>query len=181
MVIRSNRNNAVLTSIVTYVAPPGRAPFGGVNNAIINVTVSDMGLTTNNALAGALVNLTTGPSAPLSDTTDSTGLVTFPGLTANPTSGPQAYYDLAASKAGYITYVADRSPNTPAHLQVAPSETASRTIRLYKPATINVALTNSSGAHVRRADDGQGDLAAARDDPDLLDLDGLAGGRELRR
>jgi prepilin-type N-terminal cleavage/methylation domain-containing protein len=143
--IVSDTNNRLLTSIVTYVAPPGRAPFGGLNNAVINVTVQDMGLITNNFLSGVLIGLGTGPSAPLSDTTDSAGLVTFPQLTANPSSGAQAYYDLTATKSGYVTYVADRSPNTPAHLQVAPSETASRTIRMYKPATINVALTNSSG------------------------------------
>jgi prepilin-type N-terminal cleavage/methylation domain-containing protein len=143
--IKSNRNNAVLTTIVTFVAPPGRAPFGGLNNAVINVNVQDMGLIGNNSLPGVLINLGTGPSAPLSDTTDSAGLVTFPGLTANPSTGSQAFYDLTATKSGYITYVADRSPLSPAHLQVAPSETAGRTIRMYKPATINVALTNSSG------------------------------------
>ncbi len=88
VVVRSNRNNAVLTSIVTYVAPPGRAPFGGVNNAIINVNVRTWAWRRTTRSPVRLVNLTTGPSAPLSDTTDSTGLVTFPGADREPDLRP---------------------------------------------------------------------------------------------
>ncbi len=146
VILTSNRSGAVLTSVQTFVAPPGRDPLGGINNARINVKVQDMGLSTNNLVAGALVSLATGPSAPLSNTTDSNGLVTFAGLTANPVSGPQAYYDITATKSGYLTYVDDRVPGSCCHIQLAPSLTVGpQVIRLYKGATINVALTNASG------------------------------------
>ena len=53
-----------------------------------------------------------------SDTTDSTGAVSFAALTPNPTSGSQAYYDLTvAAGAGYQTLAADvpsGSPTPPA-------------------------------------------------------------------
>lgn len=145
--VTSNRNGAVLTSIVTYVAPPGRSPTGGLSNAIINVKVQDMGYVDNTYMSGVQVDLATGPSAPISDVTDSNGLVTFPGLTPNPTSGPTAYYDLSAVEpSGYVTYVDDRVPGPSVHIQVAPSETKGpQVIRLYKPATVDVALTDSAG------------------------------------
>jgi protocatechuate 3,4-dioxygenase beta subunit len=93
--VRRSGDSKVLAREVTYLAPPARAAFGGINNVIINVQVVDYG--NNTPVQGATVNLGTGPSAPRSDTTDETGTVTFAGLTANPVSGPQAYYDLTSS------------------------------------------------------------------------------------
>jgi hypothetical protein len=142
--VTSNRNGRVLASVVTYVAPPSRAPFGGLNNAIVNVTVKD--LQTQQLIGAAAVNLSTGPSAPLSDSTDvTTGLVTFAGLTPNPTSGGQAYYDIAVSKSGYETYVDFISPAAPAHVQLAPSQTLDTEILLYRPVTITVNVLGTSG------------------------------------
>jgi prepilin-type N-terminal cleavage/methylation domain-containing protein len=71
----------LLTREVTYIAPPERAPFGGINNAIINVSVVDYG--DNTPVEGALVELTGGPAgfSDRSDTTDVEGLVTFAALT----------------------------------------------------------------------------------------------------
>jgi prepilin-type N-terminal cleavage/methylation domain-containing protein len=145
VVVRSNRDNRVLASVVTFVAPPGRAPFGGLSNAVLNVTVQEMG-PSNQPLEGALVSLASGPSAPLSDSSDVSGLVTFAALTANPTSGPTAFYDVTATKSGFITYVDDRVPLATAHRQLAPSQEDSTTIRLYRPATIDVVLQDSGGA-----------------------------------
>ena len=71
------RDNKVLTRQTTYVAPLARAPLGGINNAVINVSVIDIGAGMNAPAAGATVNLGTGPSAPRSDTADVTGAVTF--------------------------------------------------------------------------------------------------------
>lgn len=139
--VRNNRNNALLTSAVTHVSPPGRSPYGGLNNAIINVKVQDMGLAQNDLVQGALVNLDSGPSSPLSDTSDANGLVTFPQLTPNPVSGPNAYYDITATKTGFVTYFEDRPPGAAAHVQVAPSQTLGpQVIRVYRPVTINVQL-----------------------------------------
>ncbi len=144
--VRSNRDNRVLTNVVTYVSPPGRTALGGLNNAIINVKVQDMGLAQNDLVQGALVQLGSGPSSPLSDTTDANGLVSFPQLVANPTSGPDAYYDITVSKSGYVTYFEDEPPAATAHVQVAPSQTLGpQVVRIYKPATINLAIQNSSG------------------------------------
>jgi type II secretory pathway pseudopilin PulG len=144
--VRNNRNNALLTTAVTHLSPPGRSPFGGLNNATINVKVQDMGLAENDLVQGALVRLDTGPSSPLTDTSDANGLVTFPQLTPNPTSGPDSHYDITATKSGFVTYFEDRPPGAAAHVQVAPSQTLGpQVIRLYRPATINVQLLDSGG------------------------------------
>ncbi len=93
------------------------------------------------------MSLTTGPSANRSDVTDATGSVSFAALTPNPTSGPQAYYDLAASlSGGYQTLAEDVSPNAPAHVQLAPSQTFNTTLRIFKPATINIVTKDAGGA-----------------------------------
>jgi type II secretory pathway pseudopilin PulG len=143
--VTSNRNGRVLASVVTFIAPPSRAPFGGLNNAIINVTTKD--LQTTQPLGTAAVVLSTGPSAPRNDTTDATtGLVTFAGLTPNPTSGADAFYDIAVTKSGYETYVDYISPADPAHVQLSPSQTLDTTILLYRPITITVNVNGTSGA-----------------------------------
>jgi type II secretory pathway pseudopilin PulG len=136
-------DSKLLTREVTNIAPPERAPFGGINNAIINVNVVDYG--DNTPVSGALVNLTGGPAgfSARSDTTDSAGLVTFAALTPNGTSD---YYDIAVSKSGYVTLKDDLSPAAVAHTQVAPSQTFNTAIRVYRPATINVILHNFDGS-----------------------------------
>ena len=90
------RDSKQLTNEVTYVAPPARAPYGGINLAIVNVQVVDFAL--NTPVADATVNLSTGPSAPRSDTTDSTGTVTFAALTPNPSAAD--FYDLDGEHVG---------------------------------------------------------------------------------
>src|SRR3972149_2903695 len=114
--------SVVLAREVTYVAPPARAPYGGINNAIINAQVVDFG--NNTPVEGVTVNLGTGPSAPRSDATDATGTVTFPALTANPTSGPDAYYDLTVDlPSGYAILPEDVPPGAAAHGQLPPGQT----------------------------------------------------------
>jgi large repetitive protein len=134
----------VLASQATFVAPIQRAPFGGINNAILNVLVKDFAL--NAALPDATVALASGPSAPLTGNTDSTGLVSFAALTPTTSSGAATdYYDITATKSGYVTLAADLPPALEAHKQLAPTATVPATIRLYKPATINLAVTNGVG------------------------------------
>ncbi len=101
--VTRDRDDKQLALVVTYVAPSARAPYGGINNAIINATVFDLG--TNLAYTGgATVGLSNGPSPDRSDTTDISGSVSFAALTPNPTSGPTSYYDLTvAAASGYKT------------------------------------------------------------------------------
>ena len=136
-VLRDRDSHLILRS-VTYVAPPSRAPYGGINNAIINVQVVDLG--NSQPYVGATVNLANGPSSNRSDMTDSTGAVSFAALTPNPTSGSQSYYDLTVTAgAGYQTLAADvpsgsaTPPATASHIQLNPSQTSSTSIRVFKP------------------------------------------------
>jgi hypothetical protein len=139
------KDGKLLTRVSTFIAPPARAPYGGINNAIINAQVVDFAL--NTPLQGATVALANGPSSNRSDVTDVTGTVSFAALTPNPTSGAQAHYDLDVSLAGgYQTLAADVPPNAPAHVQLAPSQTFNTTLRIFKPATINLVTKDAGGA-----------------------------------
>jgi type II secretory pathway pseudopilin PulG len=137
--ITRNDTGKVLARQVTYVAPPARAPYGGVNQAVIDVQVVDYAL--NQPVENASVGLATGPSAPRSDVTDSAGEVTFAALTPNPLSGPTAYYDLSASKTGYVML----PDATATHLQLAPGQTATPKLQIYRPSTIRVELVDPGG------------------------------------
>jgi hypothetical protein len=61
--------------------------------------------TGNPGLANATMNLTSGPSAPRTDTTDANGSVIFPELAVN--TGSTNFYNVAASLSGYATYPGD--------------------------------------------------------------------------
>ncbi|HEY0417258.1 MAG TPA: hypothetical protein VGC78_12820 [Gaiellaceae bacterium] len=136
--ITRNSDGKQLAQLVTYVAPPLRAAG---NTATINATVTDVG--NNTPVPGSTVALSTGPSAPASDVTDSAGKVQFTGLTANPTSGSQAYYDLAVTPpSGYQVLSDTVSPNAAAHVQLSPTQIFSTTLLVYQAVTINVALQN---------------------------------------
>jgi Tfp pilus assembly protein PilV len=140
----TNARGKRLTQAATYVGPPGRAPFGGVNGTIIRVQLLDVAL--NTAIAGASIALGTGPSAPRNDATDAAGTVVFAGLQSNPTTGAQAYYDVNATATGYTVLRDDLPPSSAAHVQLAPGQTFNTAIRVYRAATIRVALTDATGA-----------------------------------
>jgi Tfp pilus assembly protein PilV len=143
--VTRDNDGRVLSRSVTYVAPPGRAPFGGINNAIVNVNVQDMGL--NQPSSGATVNLTGGPSAPLSDVTGTTGLVTFPALTPSPPT-----YSIAVTKSGgYVTLADDQPGTAPATADLAPTQTFDTTIRIFKPASIHVVLRSGGSPYTGAA------------------------------
>ena len=149
--VTRNSDNMQLARVYTYISSSTRTPFGGVNNAIINVTAQDYALKT--ALQNVAVSLNNGPEA-TSDVTDETGLVTFPALTPNPTSGNTSYYDIGTSLTNYQTLREDIGPLVPspslaataAHVQVAPSQTVSTTIYLYQPVTFCVQILNADGS-----------------------------------
>ena len=137
--VRRTSDSQLLAREVTYVAPSSRTPFGGVNLAIIQPLVIDYG--TNSPLENATVNLLTGPSAPRSDVTDSSGSVSFKKLTPNATATcPSDCYDLTAVLSGYVQL------DSPTRVNVAPGQTASPTIQIYRPSTINVLVKDSGGA-----------------------------------
>jgi type II secretory pathway pseudopilin PulG len=138
-VTRNDTGNQ-LARQVTYVAPPARAPYGGLNQSIIEATVVDYAL--NVPVPGARVDLATGPSAPRNDLTDDPGgKAIFAALTPNPVSGPTAYYDLSASKTGYVMF----ADPIDTHIQVAPGETKTPGLKIYKPATIVLDVDKPDG------------------------------------
>jgi type II secretory pathway pseudopilin PulG len=148
--VTRDRDNVELARVVTLVSPSGR-PTCPSCGATLNVTVLDLG--SQQPYPGATVNLANGPTANRSDTSDSSGSVSFGALDPNPASGSQAFYDVTVSglPSGYQTLAADVPPGTAtlptsaAHVQLAPSQTSASTIRVFKAATINLALTDGSG------------------------------------
>jgi type II secretory pathway pseudopilin PulG len=136
--VRRVNDNQLLAREVTLVAPTSRTPFGGVNLAIVEPLVIDYGL--NVPVEGATVNLLTGPSAPRSDVTDATGTVSFKKLDPNPTpTCPSDCYDLTASLTGYVQL------DSPTRVNVAPGQSATPTIQIYRPSSIDVLLRDSGG------------------------------------
>lgn len=141
--ITRNSDGAVLAQGTTNVAP-GQLP--SQTTATIQAAVSDYGAA-GTALPNVQVNLATGPSAPASCLTDASGSVTFPGLTANPTTGAQAYYDLSITPpAGYQVLSDDAAGQPPVHVQLSPTQVWSTSLSVYKPATIIVDLLNTDGS-----------------------------------
>jgi hypothetical protein len=134
--ITRDRDSKELARETTYVSAATRASAA---DTIIRATVLDLKAVT--PVAGTTVNLSTGPSAPRSDVTDASGEAVFPALTANPASGPQAYYDLSLSlPSGYVALREDVSPNPAAHKQLGITEKWEPVLRVYKPSTINVSI-----------------------------------------
>jgi prepilin-type N-terminal cleavage/methylation domain-containing protein len=134
----------VLTRATTYVAPPGRSPYAGVNDAIVKATVIDYAL--NQPVENATVTLSGGPSPTRNDFTDSSGAAIFPSLVPNPVSGTQMYYDLNVTATGYQTLRDDAPPALAAHTKLSPGQTFTTVLRIYRPATMTILLRTASGA-----------------------------------
>lgn len=141
--VTRERDSLLLAKEATYIAPPARALYGGANKGVIQAKLIDFEL--NSPVPDATVDLQTGPDAPRSDSTDASGSVTFAGLTANPTSGSQSYYDLGVAAPGYDTLAADVPPSSAAHLQLAPGQVLTTVLRVYRPSTINIVLRDALG------------------------------------
>jgi len=148
--VTRDRDGKEFARIVTIISPDGR-PTCPSCGATLNVTVLDLG--SQQAYAGATVNLTNGPTDDRSDTSDSSGSASFEALTPNPSSGALAFYDVtvAGLPSGYQTLSADTPPGTATlptnagHVQLAPSQTSATTIRVFKAATIDLALRDATG------------------------------------
>jgi hypothetical protein len=131
--VTRDRDAKQLAKVVTYVSASVLPEYGGINQAIVKARIVDFDAT---AVVGALVQLSGGPSGTRSDVTDDAGEVTFPSLIPNPTSGATAYYDLTVTPpTGYTVHPSDVSPASAAHLQLSPGQTASTSIRVFRPAT----------------------------------------------
>lgn len=143
LTLTRDRDGHVLTSQVTFIAPPGRAAYGGINQAVVKAQVQDMGL-----LAGVpniVVNLQTGPSAPRFDITDADGNVMFAGLTANPDEN--SFYDLVLPQtpAGFEKLSDTVPPNPGARQSLAPAEEWPAVLKIFRPSTIYVHVNNPDG------------------------------------
>ena len=132
------RDSKVLSTQSTQVGPRQRAALGGIDKGIVNATVQDY--LTNALFPGTLVRLSNGPSSPLGDTTDVSGAVRFPGLTA--ATGPN-YYDLVVPD--FNGYIQLPDP-TVTHFQLAAGETPPpKILQVYKPVTLTADFRNSDG------------------------------------
>lgn len=127
-------------SASSIVAPPSYANIAGKATAV--VTVVD-GITLQ-PLQGASVTLSGSTSPTRIDSTDAQGKAVFAGLlpSATSVSSPQYYYVASATRSGYLTH-----PDTPATVtrqNLTASQTWQVTIKLYRPATVNVNLVDSA-------------------------------------
>jgi type II secretory pathway pseudopilin PulG len=140
--VTRNSDGKTLAQATTNLAPKN---LPSQSTATIKAAVSDYGAA-GTPMQGVQVNLATGPSAPESCTTDASGSVTFPGLTPNPSTGAQAYYDLSVTPpAGYQVLSDDAAGKPPVHNQLSPTQFWQTSLSVYKPATIVVDLLNPDG------------------------------------
>lgn len=102
--IANASDGSTLATRTANVAALTGAADGGAEFVTIRRLVVDMSAGSP-PFASVAVNLTSGPSAPRSDSTNSSGSVIFPELAVNPNTS--SFYDVAASLAGYSTYPAD--------------------------------------------------------------------------
>ena len=131
----------VLAKEATLVAPPTQA---SQTDGLMKVRVVDYAL--NQPVQGATVTLGTGPDAPVSDTTDANGNVSFAALTPNPATGAKSTYTLAITATGYQTLPDDVPPAPAASTALASGQVFTTDIHIYKPVTLNVKLVDAAGA-----------------------------------
>src|SRR5581483_11434169 len=96
--ITRDQDGRTLAQATTELAPKN---LPSQTTGTIKAVVSDYGAA-GSPMQGVQVQVADGPSGTATCTTDSSGSVLFPGLTPNPTSGSQTYYDLTLTPpAGY--------------------------------------------------------------------------------
>ena len=137
----TSASSTVLAKESTLVAPPTQA---SQTDGLMKVRVVDYAL--NQPVQGATVALGTGPDAPISDTSDANGNVSFAALTPNPATGTKATYTLAVTATGYQTVPDDVPPAPAARTALAAGQVFTTDIHVYKPVTLNVRLVDTTGA-----------------------------------
>lgn len=122
----------------TLVAPPSIGAIAGKATAIATVVDAKTGLRLQGV--GVTIDLSTSP--PRTGTTDANGQVVFAGLepSAMASTDPKYKYRLSAAFTGYVTH----STTTPDVMQqhLAAKQTWNATIKMFKPVTITVNLTD---------------------------------------
>src|SRR3954447_12922071 len=137
--VKRAKDQRQLTKEVTFLSAAAK---NAATESSITAVIGDVGAGMA-AVPGATVSLGTGPSAPRIDVTDAGGKVIFPSLTANPTGGGQAYYDLSVTPPfGYVMLRDDLSPSLVAHKQLGIAEPWPTTLRAYKPCFVNVSVAS---------------------------------------
>ncbi len=142
--ITVTRNDGkVLTTQTTLFSPFDASDYGGPNVGTLQVTIQDMASTA--VVPGVTVSIAGGPSGSANDVTDATGVATFPALKPNPSSGSTKCYEVTVTPpAGYAVYSKDAPSScgsSPADAVVTAAQTASTTIRIYKPAYVTFDVT----------------------------------------
>ncbi len=136
--VSRSSTSKVLATQSTQIGPRQRAALGGIDKGVVNARVQVF--YTNAPLPNAPVRLENGPSSPLSDTTDASGDIRFPGLTA---TGTAQFYDLVApDNNGYIQ-LPDASVT---HFELAAgANTPTKVLQVYKPVTLTANFKNNDG------------------------------------
>ncbi len=130
----------------TVVAPPAIGAVAGKAAAFVTVVDS----MTSEPLQGATVTINGSTSADRSDITDVEGRVVFAGLDPSPedVNSPLYYYHLTTSLGGYVTH-RDSVPAV-AKQHLAATQTWTTTLKMFKPATVQVNLWDVSTGTRRR-------------------------------
>jgi len=129
-----------LAQMTTDVAPPS-AP--AQDKGLIKVQVVDEGL--KQPVSGAVVNLGSGPDAPLSDTTDTDGKVRFAALAPTTASGSNSKYEVTVSAPGYQTLPEDLPPTPAARTSLSAGDVFNTVLRIFRPVTLTVDLVDGAG------------------------------------
>ena len=148
--ITKTSDHSTLATKTANIAALTGAADGGAEYVTIRRLVVDMS-SGNPPLANVAVNLANGPSAPRSDSTNSSGSVIFPELTVNPNTSN--FYDVTTSLFGYSTYPADlpyTGTGSPAvsleHVNHLTGNDDLQTIHMYKNgAAVTVNVFKSDG------------------------------------
>jgi hypothetical protein len=143
-------DGSVLSTKTTNVSALTGASGGGSEYVTIRRLVVDMA-TGNPPLASVPMSLTSGPSAPRNDVTNSLGSVIFPALAVD--TSTSNFYNVTASLPGYSTYPADlpySGTGNPAisfeHVNHLTGNDDLQTIHLYKNgATVATNVYKSDG------------------------------------
>jgi prepilin-type N-terminal cleavage/methylation domain-containing protein len=130
-----------LAQMTSLVAPPAEP---SLNKGLMKIQVVDYAL--NQPVPGAVVNLGSGPDAPLADTTDAAGKVSFAALTPTTASGTTSKYTVSVSATGYQTLPEDLPPAPAASTSLAGSQVFTTVVRVFRPVAINVRLVDTTGA-----------------------------------
>jgi prepilin-type N-terminal cleavage/methylation domain-containing protein len=128
-----------LAIVQTLVAPPTEPSR---SKGLIKVQIIDDAISA--PVVGAVVSLGSGPDAPISDTTDAAGKVSFAALEPTTASGTTSKYTVTVSAPGYQVFPEDLPPATAASTALTPGAIFNTVLRVFKPVTLNVHLATGA-------------------------------------